>query len=310
MTASVVLRPHWADTLMYVCDKGPEEINRNSVMEGLNGTCSTSHCKEFFTHPALGRHTGSVPHQGPVFSDLPAAEGGRQCPPAAHQTASPGASLGYGYPFGSPYYGCKLPYPHGVNLPQSALKPYEKYSEVTSGLPNSAAAGEELSSTRVKEFAFYPSFAGTYQTVPGYLDVSVVPGISAHNETRHEPLIPMDGYQHWSLPNNWDGQVYCAKEHSQPCQIWKSPFPDIVPLQPEGGSYRRGRKKRVPYTKLQLKELEREYTASKFITKEKRRKISNGTNLSERQVTIWFQNRRVKEKKVDGKSKPAHHHTA
>ncbi|XP_030045090.1 homeobox protein Hox-C13 [Microcaecilia unicolor] len=307
MTTSLILHPRWADNFMYVYETSPNERTRDKspAMEGLNGNCPSSHCRDLISsHPALGRPSTAIgTHQGSVYTDITSPEATRQCP-APSAAAASNASMGYGYPFGSSYYGCRLSHSHhhNVNLQQKpcSYHPVEKYPEPSGSLP-----AEELSS-RAKEFAFYPGFTSSYQAVPGYLDVSVVPGISGHPEPRHDALIPMEGYQHWALSNGWDSQVYCSKEQSQSSHLWKSPFPDVVPLQPEVNSYRRGRKKRVPYTKLQLKELEKEYAASKFITKEKRRRISASTNLSERQVTIWFQNRRVKEKKVLTKSKAPH----
>ncbi|NWU59640.1 HXBDA protein, partial [Dromas ardeola] len=211
------------------------------------------------------------------------------------------APLPYGY-FGSGYYSCRVARSALKTGPAQGHFPAEKYLD--------PPAGSEDFQSRPAEFAFYPGYGAPYQPVAGYLDVSVVPGLGGPGEARHETLLPVDGYhQPWALGGGWSSQMCCPKEQGQAGYLLKSAFAGKVPALglAEGRGYGGcivcggGLGPRLKITCWGAAFAH--YASSKFITRDKRRKISAATNLTERQITIWFQNRRVKEKKVVAKIK-------
>lgn len=68
------------------------------------------------------------------------------------------------------------------------------------------------------------------------------------------------------------------------------------------------RRQRTAYNSLQIMQLEKEFKVNHYLDRQRREDLAKSIGLVERQVEVWFQNRRMKEKKRhrDSTGPPSH----
>ncbi|NXA37561.1 CDX2 protein, partial [Eudromia elegans] len=96
------------------------------------------------------------------------------------------------------------------------------------------------------------------------------------------------------------GELRARRPRPARCAAALVAVPLTVPFSPAVKT-RTKDKYRVVYTDHQRLELEKEFHYSRYITIRRKAELASNLGLSERQVKIWFQNRRAKERKINKK---------